>query len=675
MSQPKQFGAGRLWLFKLTSVLLPLAALCLIEITLRLFHYGHDLSLFMEYPQDRRFLVLNPDASKKYFTNQRIATTGNIELFKEEKDSNTLRIFVLGESTTIGYPYFHNGSFHRWLQYRLAHTFPDRNLEIVNIALTAVNSYTVLGFAKEMVDYQPDVVLIYAGHNEYYGALGVGSTESIAGSPFIVNLILDIRKLRFVQLMTSLYEKIRYAPETNQGEEVGTRMKLMVADQQIPYQSELYKRGVEQFRSNMNETLDLLNKHHIPVFVSNLVSNEKDLKPFVSFPVDSIQFPGFTVNYNRGIRALKDNHIQAAYSYLKSANHVYNANANCNYYLGKLAYTTGDFEQAKEYFSKARDMDGLRFRAPEELNTILVKLCARYSNAHLVDTKAAFEAHSIHGIIGNGLILEHVHPNLSGYALMSDAFYNSLKKEKLVAPALGTELTFDQLLKHMPITKADSLAGSYKVSNLKRSWPFKEALGADTFRIQSFEEQTAYKLANRKISWANAMDSLYTYYINNHELTKARTIVETLTLEYPTDAQYYLKSAMLSGELKDEESALFYFKKAFGLTPSFDIARYLFVIYLKLDKPGKAAPYLDYAIENNTSRFNLNALRSYNQQIIELQKAYVADSGDVSVLIQIANLYAKMDNKEGGSKYARKILKIDARNQDAKVLLSRLEGR
>src|SRR6185295_802377 len=101
----------RIFLFKVIGILLPFIILILIEGSLRIFHYGNNYSLFIEYKGDQNFLVLNPDASKKYFTNQAIATTGNEELFKKEKDVNTMRIFVLGESTTIGFPYFHNGSF------------------------------------------------------------------------------------------------------------------------------------------------------------------------------------------------------------------------------------------------------------------------------------------------------------------------------------------------------------------------------------------------------------------------------------------------------------------------------------------------------------------------------------------------------------------------------------
>ncbi|HZE84949.1 MAG TPA: hypothetical protein VE035_11620, partial [Puia sp.] len=123
-------------MFRLIGILIPFLLIFILEVLLRIFHYGDDLSLFMEYPADKTYLVMNPAASKKYFTHQANATTGNIEPFKKEKDGNTLRIFVLGESTTIGYPYFHNGSFHRWLQYRLMHEFPDKNFEIINTSLT-----------------------------------------------------------------------------------------------------------------------------------------------------------------------------------------------------------------------------------------------------------------------------------------------------------------------------------------------------------------------------------------------------------------------------------------------------------------------------------------------------------------------------------------------------------
>src|SRR5579863_5216066 len=291
----------RVLLFKAIAVLLPFMILILLEVGLRIFHYGHNLSLFVEYPGDKTFLVLNPNASKRYFNDPALAPTGNRELFKKEKDKNTCRIFVLGESTTIGYPYFHNGSFHRWLQYRLMQTFPDRHFEIINLSVTAVNSYTVLGFAKELVDYEPDAVLIYCGQNEYYGALGVGSTNRISGNSHIIQLMLRLRQWRVTQLIANLYEKMTGASAATKGYSGETLMRRMVADQQIAYGSKLYYRGIEQFRSNMDATLRLFSEHHIPVFISNLVSNERGLRPFISMEADGTSAPSFKRDYELGV--------------------------------------------------------------------------------------------------------------------------------------------------------------------------------------------------------------------------------------------------------------------------------------------------------------------------------------------------------------------------------------
>jgi tetratricopeptide (TPR) repeat protein len=666
-------SSKRIIFFKILSILSSILLLYIFEFSLKVFHYGHDLRLFIEAPEDKSFLQLNPDASKKYFTNQKIATTGNIELFKKKKDANTLRIFVLGESTTIGYPYFHNGSFHRWLQYRLSHTFPDRNFEIINLALTAVNSYTVFGFTKEVVEYEPDAVLIYTGHNEYYGALGVGSTEKIGNNPELVNLILYLRQFRLVQLITNTYEQIQRAIGGNTADTGGTRMKLMVSEQRIPYQSTLYQKGIEQFRHNMDETLKLLSKHNIPVFVSNLVSNEKDLKPFVSFPTDNVKLPAFNRNYTLGVAAFTNRKYAEAYTYFQAANQINNAHALCTYYLGETAYEQGNFGLAKTYFTKAKDLDGLRFRAPEKLNELISQLCQKYKGAHLVDAKTEFEAKSANKIIGDELILEHVHPDLMGYALLSDAFYKSMKKEKLIAINTENEMSFTQLIQEMPITKVDSLAGLYKVSNLKRNWPFSEVMSSHPYAIKTVEEKLAYGVTSQQLAWPDAISQLYDYYINNHELEKARKVVETFVLEYPTDARYYEKAAMLSGKLKDDAKAIFYFKKAFALAPSFDKARYLFVLFLRLDRPAEAIPYLDYAIQNNTSQFNLNPVKADAEQVVQLKQAFARDSTNLTTLNQIANAYYRMDNKSGASKYLRKILRIDADNPNALALMAQIK--
>ncbi|WP_431209836.1 hypothetical protein ACQ86N_27465 [Puia sp. P3] len=492
-------------LFRIIAVALPLVLLLVLEGVLRLFHFGYDPSLFIEYPGNSDYWVMNPNASRLYFSDQLNATTGNQEPFRKEKEAGTMRIFVLGESTTIGYPYFHNGSFHRMLQWRLMHDHPDKKIEMVNVSLTAVNSYTVAGFAREVVEFQPDAVLIYTGHNEYYGALGVGSTERLGSSPGMVRLLLWTRRSRVVQLMGKV---MGWFGSRVGGSRAGrTRMEVMAGDQQIAFGSKEYYKGILQFRQNMDAALGVLQSAGVPVYWSNLVCNEKDLRPMMSWPEVQRLTPVFQQQLVRGVQALGAGDSLAAWNALLAADSVDSGYALCRYYLGKLAYEREEFGLAGRYFESAKELDALRFRAPDSINGVIRELVKKYSVAHLVDARAAFAAASAHGIVGDSLVLDHVHPNLRGYALLADAFYLAMGGKERIHYS------------DMPVTVVDSLNGEYRIAHLKRSWPFADSAhgvaavpSREELSVAGPEEQIAYSLAFEHLGWEEAMDRLYADY-------------------------------------------------------------------------------------------------------------------------------------------------------------------
>lgn len=647
-------SARRIILFKgISIILVPLLIFCAAEGLLRLFHYGSNLDLFIESRDNPGYLEFNPEASRRYFTDEAIATTGNKELFRKVKDARTTRIFVLGESTTLGYPYFHNGSFHRWLQYRLMRNFPDRNFEIINLSLTAVNSYTVADFARSIVPFQPDAVLIYTGHNEYYGALGAASTQQFSSSRILVRLLLGLRSLKLMQLMTAFYQHA--GALLNRKQVTGSsRMELMAASQQIRYKSELYENGVRQFSENMTDIAAIFREHKIPVFISTLVSNDMDLPPFVDFPADSSRFPGFKPAFLNGINAVNRKDFTAASRYLKAADSLYEGSATCNYYLGKVMLASGEDVLASAYFDKASDLDGLRFRAPKAFNEFLYQLSCSDANIHLVDTRAEFERVSAHHIIGKELLTDHVHPNLKGYALMSDVFYKALVSANVLPEEGKTPLTFEQLGHTMPITETDSLSGIYRILNLKMHWPYNQPHAEDTVQLETEEQNLAYNLVFKKAVWSSTLGELYTYYAGRKEYAPARNVLEALALEYPLDAGTAEKIAMLSGMLKEDAETLFWFKRAFGLSATADRARYIFVLQLKADQPAGAIPYLDYAIQQNPENQNLKQIRQGAAELTELERSYLADPGKTQVATKIADLYLQMGNPEAARKYQEK---------------------
>ena len=122
--------------------------------------------------------------------------------------------------------------------------------------------------------------------------------------------------------------------------------------------------------------------------MSNLVSNEKDLPPFISTTGKESIPEGFSSKFNQGLKTLVLKDSSSALRYFKEANQAFPEHALCNFYLGQFAYHRGDFKNAKEYLSKAKDLDMLRFRASGELNEIIRQLCSEYQNTHQVDTKS-----------------------------------------------------------------------------------------------------------------------------------------------------------------------------------------------------------------------------------------------------------------------------------------------
>ncbi|HEY4289040.1 MAG TPA: tetratricopeptide repeat protein [Puia sp.] len=615
LSTPDKTGlsSGRLKWFKAIAILLPVIVLIITELFLRIFDYGHDTSLFIRYPDNKDYWVMNKYASERYFSDTVNETKGNIEPFAVKKAAGTFRIFILGESTTAGYPYFHNGSFHRWLQFRLMHEFPQLHFEVINVSLTAVNSWTVLDFGKQVINYQPDAVLIYTGHNEYYGALGIGSTSHIANNRLLVQAMLTLRKLRIVQAIQNL---VSYFSGGRSGpDERENLMRRMASDQRIPYGSATYNAGIQQFHDNMDQLCRLMEEKNIPVFLSNLVSNEKDQKPLIS---DSCC-------------------------------------ADKEFRLADSSYRSGSFALAKRQYETAKELDVLRFRAPAAMNEIIVQLTKKYPAVHLVDTKGIFEQHSPHYILGKETLLEHVHPNLYGYALLSEAFYQSIRKANLFAVSPAREMSFAELINKMPVTGVDTLNGVYTVMMLKARWPFNEPIPADFKRGGSVQEQLAGAIAVGRIKWVDAMNELYQYSIRTKDKNTALKAAEAVMLEYPNNDTYKLFAGRLSFELGEYNDAIFYFRQAYDLHPTIANAQTLCLVYLKTDQPEQALAWIDTATAIQSNNQQIPHLRSLVREIIQLKAQGISATGDSINRKRIALDYHMAGADEAGEKYFLRI--------------------
>lgn len=600
--------------FKIIAGILPIVLLLLLEGGLRVVGFGNNLSLFVTDGKQPYLLHLNNKVSLRYFLKEKNATTGNTERFLKQKPANLIRIFVQGESTAVGFPYFHNGAFPRMLDYRMHQDLPHLNLEVINLSMTALNSYALYDFADEVIAQHPDAVIINAGHNEYYGALGVGSTGTFGSNVAVARFGIALRKTKVGQLLSKAIAV--FAPGTDKTDYDHTLMERMVKQQEIPFGSHLYKAGIKQYEKNLDETLAKYEQAGIRVFLCNTVCNLKGQKPFISIDgPDSIR----------------------ASFFFEQAN---------------LAYEQGDKAKAREAYIRAKELDALRFRAPEEINRVTERLAHKYKHVVFVDVKKMLEGYAPDSIMGDELMLEHLHPNLKGHFLISEALLESFRQSSFLYTNKNKPTNMNAAYEELPLTAVDSLCGVYATMLLKEGWPFKEPMAPAAKKEKSLEEALAGGLAVNTMKWEAAMYRLLKEYTEKGELDKALKIGEAFVLEYPYEYVTYEQTVRLCIDTKEYDKGIRYAIRAFRLKHEPAMARQLALLYMKTDKPKEALPYLDRLIAAG-GKVDFRPMKEIAREIAAYKEKLAGKPDNVELKQKIHALYLKIGNREAAAKYGK----------------------
>ncbi|MEE8525708.1 MAG: hypothetical protein V3T72_17360 [Thermoanaerobaculia bacterium] len=516
--------------------MLPFVLVLAVEGGLRLFGYGHSYPLFVPVPDTDDFLRVNRKVVFRFMVDE--AKTPKLWIrpvfFRRHKTPETFRIFVQGGSTAEGYPYGYGASPAGMLQQRLQRTFPELEIDVITTAMSAVNTYTLLDFSSEILEQDPDAVVIYAGHNEYVGILGVGSGFSVGRWRPAVLSFLRFKDWRIFQLARGAF--LALGPKGKARDDNRTLMATIVAEKRIPYGSSLYRRGLEQYRANLRALLKRYRRAGVPVFIGTMVSNERDQPPFVSDHGSGADGDAWRRHLHAGDAALESGNQRAAVAAFEAAIAVDDLHAEGHFGLGRALDARGRHSDARHAYVAARDRDQLRFRAPTEINRILRRVAAE-QGAHVVEVEDAFALEARDGIVGHDLMLEHLHPNLDGYFIIADAFYDALREQRMIGP-WDRPISRGQARQEIPVTEVDRLYGEYRIGYLTSDWPFSDRkqrfrLGRASDRV----EEIAQSYYRGPKDWPVAMRDLLDHYRRVDDLTEAARVAVLLAEAFPNRAQ------------------------------------------------------------------------------------------------------------------------------------------
>ncbi len=418
----------RFWVPRIAaSVFVPVLLLSITEGALRLLGVGYPTDLTVPCTvQGRPASCYNLFFPAPFFPPGMIKTPQAYAI-PAEKPRGTFRIFVLGESAAMGDPDPAYG-FSRYLEVMLRERFPAMKFEVVNTGSVAINSHVLLPIAKGLAKERPDLFIIYSGNNEVVGPYGPGTALTSSGMNLsVIHTSMFVRSTRIGQLLTKV--------GTQKREWGGMEMFL---DKQVAADSPLMQRAYENFESNLRETIAIARGSGARVIVATVATNLKDCAPFASLHRENLgedALRSWTALVQQGSDWENSRAYAEALKAYLSAAQIDDQYAELEFRIARCLWRLGNYGAAREHFSRARDLDTLRFRADSKINDINRTVASSSPGAELVDTDEIFAKESPNGIVGSELVYEHVHLTPEGNYLLARAMFLQIASK--MAPETG----------------------------------------------------------------------------------------------------------------------------------------------------------------------------------------------------------------------------------------------
>ncbi len=413
--------------FRIIAVALPVVGLLLLELLLRLFGYGCSTSFFLKSRVAGRDVVIDNAQFARRFFPPGLARSPQPLVMAAAKEPGAWRIFVLGESAAMGDPEPAFG-FPRLLEVLLREAMPGRKVEVINVAVTAINSHVIRGIARDCADKQGDWWIVYMGNNEVVGPFGAGTVFSDQTPALgMIRASLAVKSTRIGQLLDAWRWKLSSRrPKSWEGME-------MFLKQQVAHDDPRMTKVYSHFEQNLRDIVRLGQEAGAKVIVSTVASNLKDCPPFASRARTNEQTAAAWQEWSRRAIAARDaeqaGRCEEALKLYEGTTNHFRDSAEIHFRLGRCLAALGRAQEARSQFEQSRDLDTLRFRADSKLNGIIRRTVTNDAALKLLDAVALVAGHSTNGIAGEEVFLEHVHFNFAGNYLLARAYAEQILGE------------------------------------------------------------------------------------------------------------------------------------------------------------------------------------------------------------------------------------------------------
>lgn len=353
---------------------------------------------------------------------------------KAERPDGGLNIVVVGESSAEGVPYRDWLSVGKVVAWQLRRAVPWRP---VHLEVQARPGWTLEQMHQRLIESRSraDLVIVYAGHNEFASRFGWSSEASYYRdeTPSLASLARAIGRFSpMARLIGELHETSLVAAPPR-------RAERRLVD--VPSQSRAERvERLADFRRRLEgivaycESVGALPVLVIPPGNDAGYEPNRSVLPPETTAAERLAF-GLEVEAARRLEATDPRESLRTYRDLIARQPGF---AEAHFRLARLLEKAGDDDEAYRHYVAARDADGHPMRCPSDFQDVYRDVAARHG-AVLVDGQAVFRTRG--GQLDDVLFNDAMHPSFEGQVALAEAILAALKGRGALGWPSGTPAT------------------------------------------------------------------------------------------------------------------------------------------------------------------------------------------------------------------------------------------
>ena len=433
----------RAMLFRFGAVAIGLLPLLIFELALQVSGWSNVDGLhdpYVGFTEIRTLFV--PDSTQ---TNYEIAKS-RLPLFQPdafliEKPEDEFRIFCIGGSTVQGRPFSIETAFSKWMELNLNATDSSKRWRVVNCGGVSYASYRLVPIVDEVLNYQPDLIVLYTGHNEF---LEDRTYEPIKGTPeWVARGHEHLSKFKTYSFLRSCVTQPATTETANTlPADVEARLDFKNG-LELYTRDDTWKKNVSKhFELNLRRMVSSVQSAGVPLIVCNPACDLRTSPPFKSENSSTLssdelaRFKKLQATFasetsdsesqqESGKRSTRS--LAADIETLTAMTEIDNRHAMTHYELATALLAGGDHEQAAHHFLRAKEEDICPLRATEPIYESIARVVAD-RKLNFADTRSAMEDRAPNRIPGRESLIDHVHPTIHGHQLIAKLLVDEMDR-------------------------------------------------------------------------------------------------------------------------------------------------------------------------------------------------------------------------------------------------------